>query len=244
MDWIKQYQISDKDIATYYGQSNTIEFTHQCELIGEEIIHALKRHIPHDITKLKVLDFGCGIGRPLFKLYSTYQVPTHACDVNKPAIDFLKSQTAEMPVLTHSKFDPPLPYENNFFDVIYSISVWTHLEQKDEELWLAEIKRILKPGGIILISFIGPNGLPLRQKRYSDWKEINQSDLSQRGRVYIEHKNQNSGTGSEFTPRWGTTMHTPGYIIENWSKNLEVLEIAENGLPASQHSYAILKKPY
>ena len=242
MTWHEKYPIIDKIVHTYYGKSNSKEFVHQSNLIGEEIASVIKRNTSKDLSTLRVLDFGCGIGRPMLMLFANYKIPTHACDVNKSAIDFLKTQKEAMPALFHSNFDPPLPYTENSFDAIYSISVWTHLEKADEEAWLKEMRRILKPGGIVMISFIGPSGLEIRQQRYDNWKNVTQTDLENLGRIYIEHEDRSKGTGSDYTPRWGTTMHTPKYISREWSRVLDVVEIAEDALPASRHSYVVLRK--
>lgn len=243
MTWHEKYPIVDKIVHTYYGKSNSKEFVHQSNLIGSEIASVIKRNVSDNLSALRVLDFGCGIGRPMLMLYANYKIPTHACDVNKSAIDFLKTQKETMPELFHSSFEPPLPYRDSFFDAVYSISVWTHLEKPDEDAWLTEMKRILKPGGIAMISFIGPSGLETRQQRYDTWRDVTQDDLENLGRVYIEHEDRSKGTGSEYTPRWGTTMHTPNYIEREWSRFFDIIEIAEDGLPASRHSYVVLRKP-
>jgi SAM-dependent methyltransferase len=53
-----------------------------------------------------------------------------------------------------SEVDPPLPFEDNSFDLIWAISVWTHLT--DNALpWLAEMHRILRPGGIFIPTYMG-----------------------------------------------------------------------------------------
>ena len=53
-----------------------------------------------------------------------------------------------------SNVDPPLPFEDSSFDLIWAISVWTHLT--DNALpWLAEMHRILKPGGLFIPTYMG-----------------------------------------------------------------------------------------
>jgi hypothetical protein len=50
---------------------------------------------------------------------------------------------------------PPTAYESGSFSLIYGISVMTHLEPRVQKAWLAEIHRILKPGGLALLTFSG-----------------------------------------------------------------------------------------
>ena len=47
---------------------------------------------------------------------------------------------------------PPTKFEDGAFDAILAISVFTHLDQDLQNAWLAELKRIARPGGIVLAS--------------------------------------------------------------------------------------------
>jgi len=47
---------------------------------------------------------------------------------------------------------PPLPYPAAHFDVIYCLSVFTHLDERMQDAWLAELDRILEPGGVLLLT--------------------------------------------------------------------------------------------
>src|SRR6185503_21358796 len=43
-----------------------------------------------------------------------------------------------------------LPHSRGFFDVVYAYSVFTHLPEDVQTHWLAEISRVLKPGGVLV----------------------------------------------------------------------------------------------
>jgi ubiquinone/menaquinone biosynthesis C-methylase UbiE len=64
--------------------------------------------------------------------------------------------------------DTSSPFPNNFFNLIYGISVFTHLPHIDREKWLSEFCRILQPNGILLLSTHGKyfhNDLLTQEKR-------------------------------------------------------------------------------
>lgn len=86
----------------------------------------------------KLLDFGCGAGERVTELRRR-GYDAVGCDVvlREDATDSLKRIAT----------DPyRLPYEDHAFDVVYSITVFEHV--MDYDAALAEIRRVLKPGGI------------------------------------------------------------------------------------------------
>jgi len=110
----------------------------------------------HQISdESKILDWGCGSGRLVrhFKNnINASKVTIYGTDYNKNYIEWCKKNIPEVNFNTNTNF-PPLPYDNNFFDVIYGISIFTHMSEEQHIKWMEELKRILKPGGILYLSF-------------------------------------------------------------------------------------------
>jgi SAM-dependent methyltransferase len=108
-----------------------------------------------DITQCDtLLDFGCGCGRILRHWQALNGPQLFGTDYNpyliqwcQRALPFVACQTNELA--------PPLPYEDGQFDLIYTISIFTHLEEQLQLLWMEELKRILKPGGRLLFTVHG-----------------------------------------------------------------------------------------
>ena len=50
---------------------------------------------------------------------------------------------------------PPLPYVDNSFDIIYGISIFTHLPEDLHYKWFNELVRITKINGIIFLTLHG-----------------------------------------------------------------------------------------
>ncbi|MGI9074879.1 MAG: class I SAM-dependent methyltransferase [Bryobacteraceae bacterium] len=46
----------------------------------------------------------------------------------------------------------PLDFAEASFDLIYGISVFTHIDRASEQYWLAELYRLLRPGGVLLLT--------------------------------------------------------------------------------------------
>lgn len=102
------------------------------------------------------LDWGSGPGRVAVPL-KRYFVPSwevYGADVDTYNIDVGKRLSPE--ISYHAiDFDPPLPFPDRHFDVIHGLSVMTHLRQEDQSVWLAELRRVVKPGGIVILTTHG-----------------------------------------------------------------------------------------
>jgi mutator protein MutT len=103
------------------------------------------------------LDFGCGCGRTLLWLARQFpQVRWHGTDIDAESVAWCR---ASLPggVFSVNGPLPPLPYADGSFDLIYGVSVFTHLSEEHQRAWLPELRRILKPGGLLLLSFHSKN---------------------------------------------------------------------------------------
>lgn len=106
---------------------------------------------------LRVLDFGCGLGRTLrFMAGEPWQL--YGCDVDAYSIEWAR-QAYRFATLDLTGDRPPLPYADGSFDALYGISVFTHFAEADQTTWARELARVLKPGGLAVISTMGPMAL-------------------------------------------------------------------------------------
>jgi 2-polyprenyl-3-methyl-5-hydroxy-6-metoxy-1,4-benzoquinol methylase len=105
--------------------------------------------------ELMVLDFGCGCARTLQPLHVMAPRWTlYGTDVDRVAIHWSE---AHIPYATfcvnHER--PPTCYSDGAFDLVYALSVFTHLDLEMERAWIAELTRLLKPGGLLYLTFNG-----------------------------------------------------------------------------------------
>lgn len=103
-----------------------------------------------DLKGLNGLDIGCGVGRNTI-LMSNMGLKAHGIDISKNAIKLAKKNADNKGV--KAKFiaydGKTFPFKDSFFDVIISIGVLDHMPMKDALDLMEEIKRTLKPNGVI-----------------------------------------------------------------------------------------------
>lgn len=104
-----------------------------------------------------VLEFGCGTARLLRHFRYLNGVRLVGSDVNIEMIEWCQKNITGIEFY-HNQLTPPLSFaENNSFDLILASSVFTHIPLDTQELWLQEMQRILRPGGIFICSVLGHN---------------------------------------------------------------------------------------
>lgn len=100
-----------------------------------------------------VLDFGCGCGRVIRHLR---HLPTelHGCDTNPVAVDWC-DEHLPFGRFAVNALESPLEYDDASFDLVYALSVFTHLSLALQSHGMSELRRVLKPGGVLVLSLHG-----------------------------------------------------------------------------------------
>ena len=135
------------------------------KLTASEIFNSVKKQLP---TVPEILDWGCGPARITRHLKSFWENATiTGIDTNIITIEWNKAHFNNIHFFSQNQY-PPLPFNNNHFDFIIGFSVLTHIPAEDQQAWLTELNRILKPEGIAWITTHGNHfidQLPEKQKK-------------------------------------------------------------------------------
>ena len=95
---------------------------------------------------MKFLEPGCGRGE-FISHFRNLGLECHGLDRSAEAKALLENEYS-IPAMVCDVEKDGLPYQDNFFDVIYSKSFLEHLRNPD--LFLIEARRVLRPGGLLL----------------------------------------------------------------------------------------------
>ena len=127
---------------------------------SEEILEAYKRYtaqsqaahlLPYLRPGLRVLDYGCGPGTISVGLAKAVDPgEMHGIDMEPSQVELART-VAAFQKQENAKFQVAdvvdLPFEDGYFDVVHGHDVLMYVP--DTQAALAELKRVLKPGGII-----------------------------------------------------------------------------------------------
>lgn len=184
-----------------------------------------------------VLDFGCGCGRILGRWKEHNHVTMTGCDLHNEAIDWCKQHYKGYNFYNGTEL-PPSPSKDGTFDLVYAISVLTHLDEEHQNAWLQEWKRVTKPGGIVIATFRGEDFVERVIKAEKRKSMILKEIMHGKGISFQERP----GWEGVFESFYGGTYHSRDYIKKEWGKHFEILEMLDSGEFINRQNAAIMRK--
>ena len=216
-------------VTRVHGDSEISAFLEVGRQISIDIKTALQKIGKNFSEFQSVLDFGCGCGRVII-WYSSESDSTslYATDTDTEAISWCQKN------IKFAKFNvnqalPPLPYEDNQFDFIYLISVFTDINEEMQLKWLQELERITKPGGVVLIT--------TRQLRSPKEAIEMAPKLVELGLIHMP----SSAYKNVFPDWYGITLQTEEYVRNKWVNLFEIVDYFPGGIRGNQNIVLLRK---
>jgi 2-polyprenyl-3-methyl-5-hydroxy-6-metoxy-1,4-benzoquinol methylase len=174
-----------------------------------------------------ILDFGCGCGRVVRRL-AKLPGDVHGSDFDAGAISWCK-KNLPFAGFDHNDLAPPLRHRSESFDLVYALSVLTHLPVDLQHAWVQELTRVLRPGGLLLVTTHG--------ERYLERLNAAERAAFARGKVVVRFE-QVAGTNL------CTAFHPPAYVQETLARGLDVVDFVPEGAEGNPHQdLFLLRKP-
>lgn len=175
----------------------------------------------------RILDFGCGVGRLMRHFVEEARgCEFWGCDIYHPSIEWVQRHLVPPFQAVATNESPPLPFTHNYFDLVMALSVFTHLTES-WEAWLTELRRIMKPGAIALLTFHHKIAY-----EYSFHKPFEEEKVGME--VFYKDAGWDSGGPAVFHSDW--------WVRQNWGRIMPVERIIAGGMDNWQ-SIALLRKP-
>ncbi len=154
-----------------------------------------------------ILDFGCGCGR-VVRHWAGIRARIHGCDYNADLVDWCRRRLPFARFETNN-LTPPLPYADSSFDLVYALSVFTHLPHTLQQRWMAELARILTPTGYLIVSTHG--------EAYFERLTAVERDRFRAGQLVVRHEGD-AGTnrcGVFFSENYLRRDFAPGFVVRD-----------------------------
>lgn len=127
---------------------------------------------------------------------------------------------------------PPLRYPTNSFDFVYAISVFTHLNEDYQFQWLAELQRVTKQTGYVLLTVHG--------SYY--WNTMQAAEVDELKKVGFMLRQEPKFMQGIFPEWYQNAYHTEEYVRRKYSTYFRVLEYIPSALDGCQ-DIVVLQKP-
>ena len=200
------------------------------------VAEAIQRYGNGLASTSSILDFGCASGR--FLRHAAFQtaapIQVYGCDLAPANIDWMKKHLPSSINKTVNSNDPCLPFKDSSFDIVTAFSVFTHID-KSEESWLLELKRVIKPDGLLYVTIhneaswnrISYRPATIRQFEHQNSFEENLEVTPEMMSGSMPHERMVFRKDHELVYNCNV-WHSNGYVAREWSKHFEILHIADN----------------
>jgi SAM-dependent methyltransferase len=172
-----------------------------------------------------VLDFGCGPGRTLSAFMDVAERADFVgCDIHAESIEWASAELSPPFGFFVCQEAPPFDQPDRRFDLVYGMSVFSHITSEWSR-WLVELHRVMRPGGLAVVSVLGP--VVAERLLGLAWDE-------RIGMACIDfHKGWEIGGPSTLLAEW--------WIREHWGRAFEILRF-EYPDDWFAHDFVVMRK--
>jgi SAM-dependent methyltransferase len=180
----------------------------------------------------RVLDFGCAAGRMLRCFPRSENRELWGADIKANTIAWCQQNLSPSMRFCATTTAPHLPFEDGYFDFVYSGSVFTHIADLPDA-WLLELRRIISDDGYGYVTIFDKHALKLVMSRYQGdpllgWFVHALRDFNLRTSAF----EQDFAWFSVDAGEW-SGMPVPqvcydiGYLKERWSSFIQIVSVTE-----------------
>jgi SAM-dependent methyltransferase len=174
-----------------------------------------------------ILDFGCGCGCVL-RRWARLDARVYGTDINSRAIKWCRANLPFVETAANG-LEPPLGYGDASFDLVYALSVFTHLPVDTQLAWGNELRRVVRPGGHLLLTLHG--------EAFTDRLTSEERRVWDAGGCVVRWA---EAAGANLC----TTFHSPAFVRDRIADDWQLVEHVPRGAGGNPaHDLVVLRKP-
>lgn len=209
---------------------------------GADFWIALSQAVPKPLVEYEsILDFGCGCGR-LARMFKGYTGHLAGCDIDQRHVEWCASAMDYFEAKLSSVV-PPIPFADDEFELVISISIFSHLNERNQDQFLAELARVCRPDGKLLLTVHGERALEravnepavrtmidvredLFQAARKRFAEDKHAFILQHGHLTTINEDGSIAAGKMVSEpfEYGITFVPENYVRSHWSQWFDVLD--------------------
>jgi SAM-dependent methyltransferase len=174
----------------------------------------------------RIMDFGCGCGRLARHLPTYSSASLVGVDYNRKLIAWCAANLAGTYI--KNELQPPVNLPDAQVEILYALSIFTHLREETQIAWLGEFARLLKPGGFALVTFHDAT------HKHMARANVSPEQLAHEGIAYYNNRAEGSNLMSTFQ----STDHVRALA----SAHFEVCELIPSNQSAVGQAIAVLRR--
>jgi SAM-dependent methyltransferase len=172
-----------------------------------------------------ILDFGCGCGRVARHWKDLRGPELHGTDYDPELVGWCRDNLPFLQV-HKNELEPPTQLPAGRFDLVYVISILTHLPEELGRRWLEEWGRILRPGGLLLFTTHGDvhrRHLSRRERLSYDAGEVVVKNAGVAGSAVCMAHHPRSWVDANLPPGFEVVSFTPGAPTVGFLQDMHLL---------------------
>jgi ubiquinone/menaquinone biosynthesis C-methylase UbiE len=149
------------------------------EVIKQTPLYNFIGYCNNECSEKKVLDCGAGGENPPLRLFSSYGYKTTGIEIDEEQLNAAKifSKKNQMNLGIINGDMRHLPFNDNQFDCAYSYNSIFHMKKDDIEKSIHELKRVIKPSGLLFVNFLSIDDFMHGQGKELGKDEFEELDL-------------------------------------------------------------------
>lgn len=200
----------------------------------DRALHAVSQKHLHQFEH--VLDWGVGCGRVARHFPRSEAAAFTGCDIDHDNVGWCRAHLAGR--FVQSNITPPLPFGSDEFDVVYGVSVFTHLREPLQLQWLAELSRVARSGAYLLMTVHGQTALEFARLPPTEFARV-LAEIERSG-VLVSGANTQIDGHADHRGEYVNVFHSADYVRRTWGGFFECVAIVPGYI--FTHDLVVLRK--